>query len=576
MQSIQPVTETSQPNRFFAEREFWLVGVLVAVIFFSRLTTLTPRGEETRRAQVAAEIVWSGDWIVPRQQGQIYTSRPPAGSWPIAAMAILRGEVDLFAVRFPTVLAVVLTSLLVYAYARNFFSRIGAVAAALAYPTMGQVLQIGRLAETEGVFTLWISGALIIWHWGYVKKWSPVLTWSLGYAIAVVAALTKGPQGIVYFVAPTGLYLLLKRDWRFLFGKGQWVGLAVFCIGLGAWQLPYFLRTDTQSVLRIWTKLASERFYDPGWMEMVHHFVKFPIEVMGCMLPWSLILIAFFDKRIRQCNDIQRSALMFALVSIAITFPSVWMAIGARGRYYMPMYPMVAVAIGYVVERCFLSVSSSRERVHWNRFAWGMAGTVVGVGAVLSVISGVEISGTGEFRQSFIVGAVMLVAGLSTAIFLIMSRRNVRLAVPALFALAMFVGLLFTGPVINAKDRRSLDVSDQFEAVQSRVPENTKLVGIGVVHHKLRFLLAKPIGFVAFEDEAADFDYFWINNEDLTDNELKFEWEEVGRVSMERNKNGNPDNVVILGRRSSKPMTKEAETDAIRIGTSVGPNTRVE
>ena len=140
----------------------------------------------------------------------------------------------------------------------------------------------------------------------------------------------------------------------------------------------------------------------------------------------------------------------------------------------------------------------------------------------------------------------------------------------------MFVGLLFTGPVINAKDRRSLDVSDQFQVVQGRVPENVKPVGIGIVHHKLRFLLAKPIAFVAFDDDSADFDYFWINNEDLVDKHLKFEWEEGGRVAMERNKNGNPENVVILGRRFSMPVATESETGPIRVGTVVEQGTRVE
>jgi len=576
MQSLQPTNETSQPNRFFAEREFWLVGLLVAVVFLSRLTLLTPRGEETRRAQVAAEIVWSGDWIVPRQQGQIYTSRPPAGSWPIAVVAMLRGQLDLFAVRFPTAMAVVLTSMLIYAYARNFFSRIGAVTAALAYPTMGQVLQIGRLAETEGVFTLWISGALIIWHWGYFKKWSPTLTWSLGYATAVMAALTKGPQGIVYFVAPTGLFLLIKRDWRFLFGKGQWVGLGVLIFGLGAWQIPYFLRTDSQSVIRIWTKLASERFYDPGWMETVQHFVRFPLEVLVCMMPWSLMLVAFFDKRILRSNSHHRSVLLFALVSLAITFPSVWMAVGARGRYYMPMYPMAALRIGFVVERCFLSVSSSKQRTHWNRFAWGMAATVIGVGAGLCVISGSSIPGTEEFRQPLSLAIVVLLASIVAAACLMISRQNVRFAVPALFSLAMFVGLLFGGPVINAKHRKSLDASTEFQAAKNSLPNDAKPVGIGIVHHKLRFLLGEPIDYVDLNDQNAVFDYFWINNEDLISQGLDFEWEEVGRVSMERNKGGNSKNTVILGRRSTQPMVAKPASESVRIGTSTEPATRIE
>ena len=50
--------------------EVLLLVLLVVGIYFSRMTTLTLRGEETRRADVAAEILQTGDWIVPRQQGR--------------------------------------------------------------------------------------------------------------------------------------------------------------------------------------------------------------------------------------------------------------------------------------------------------------------------------------------------------------------------------------------------------------------------------------------------------------------------------------------------------------------------
>ena len=42
-----------------------------------------------------------------------------------------------------------------------FFRGSGALAAGLAYATMGQVLVLGRLAETEATFTLLLSGALL-------------------------------------------------------------------------------------------------------------------------------------------------------------------------------------------------------------------------------------------------------------------------------------------------------------------------------------------------------------------------------------------------------------------------------
>ena len=103
----------SNSNGWF-EVELLILILLVTVTYFGRLTMVSLRGEETRRALVAAEILDTGDWIVPRQQGTIYLSRPPAGSWTIAALAMLRGKLDVWAIRLPSAIAMLLTTLLVY------------------------------------------------------------------------------------------------------------------------------------------------------------------------------------------------------------------------------------------------------------------------------------------------------------------------------------------------------------------------------------------------------------------------------------------------------------------------------
>jgi len=133
-----------------------LLAGFVLLVYFSRLTNVPLRGEESRRAQVAVEMVRSGEWFIPTQQGDPFfmSSRPPLHNWLIALVGRWYGSIDVFAVRMPSVLAVLATVLLVYAYSRLFLSRIGAMAAALAYGTMGQVLQLCRLGETDALFAL--------------------------------------------------------------------------------------------------------------------------------------------------------------------------------------------------------------------------------------------------------------------------------------------------------------------------------------------------------------------------------------------------------------------------------------
>ena len=50
----------------------------------------------------------SGDFIVPRQQGLPFLSRPPVQNWAIALVSLVRGKTDPVAIRLPSVLAVLL------------------------------------------------------------------------------------------------------------------------------------------------------------------------------------------------------------------------------------------------------------------------------------------------------------------------------------------------------------------------------------------------------------------------------------------------------------------------------------
>ncbi len=225
--------------RWWSEREVLLLLALVGGIYFTRIDYLPIRGEETRRARIACEILESGDWIVPRQQGEPFTSRPPLGNWPIAWSIAVAGDCTTFATRLPTVLATLLTTLLVYGYSRNFLPRLGSLAAAASYATMGLVMQMGQVAETDATFTLLLAGSLLCWHWNFAGRQAPWTAWLVGYGLAGLATLTKGPQAPAYFAAAAGMYLFIVGQWPKLLRGRTSAGLAPFLGVRGAWQISF-------------------------------------------------------------------------------------------------------------------------------------------------------------------------------------------------------------------------------------------------------------------------------------------------------------------------------------------------
>src|ERR1700712_1476313 len=136
-----PLSTNSRP--WTDIRAISLIVICVSLIYGARLTLEPMVGEETRWASAAREMLRTGDWVVPRQQGEVFPERPPMTMWLMAIGGWFRGDVDQVAARLPSVVATILTSLLIYGYTRAFTGSTTALIAALIYPTCGQVLQIG-------------------------------------------------------------------------------------------------------------------------------------------------------------------------------------------------------------------------------------------------------------------------------------------------------------------------------------------------------------------------------------------------------------------------------------------------
>ncbi|MFO0884898.1 MAG: hypothetical protein U0894_12050 [Pirellulales bacterium] len=107
---------------WYGERELWLLLIVVGLIYLPWLHLPPLRGEETRRAMVGINMLETGDWIVPRQQGDPFflSSRPPlkAGSWPQPAEFLA----DSISMRFasPAFSRLLLLLVVLYGYSRQF------------------------------------------------------------------------------------------------------------------------------------------------------------------------------------------------------------------------------------------------------------------------------------------------------------------------------------------------------------------------------------------------------------------------------------------------------------------------
>ena len=561
---------SSSLSRQQVAREMGLIVFVVLAIYLPRLTALPVRGEESRWATEAREMLQTGDWVVPRQQGQVFPERPPLGSWLMGVAGMVRGEIDLWAIRAPSVIAVLLTSLVIYAYARKWLSAAGAVTAALAYASMGQVHQLGRFGESEAVFTLGLGCAILAWHALWSSGRHQTLAWCAGYGLTAIGALTKGPQAPVYFVLITSGWLAIHGEFRSLFTRSHLLGCSLFATTVGAWWSALYYATDLQTAWVIWTGLAGDRFLLSG---LIKHVVSYPLETLACTMPWSLLTLALVNGRARKEISSAGPHVKYLLWALAITYPTVWLAAGARGRYFMPLYPAIAVLAGTVVDSCLRSSNELLTRF-WRQ---SMLGLAVGILTAATALWGASMLGVpgppglldNEWQVDILAGAAILLTVLLLQARVLGDERRVLTAV---VCLTLVLGLTYCGVVIDTKLATSNDLRPSMAKLWTELPHPDKLVSFGPIAHRFAYEYGSPIVELPWPEsptsDSKDFEYFCFDEHPgdtperrfngrgrvwgVTAGTLPFAWEEVARIPCDPHQREQHDVTVVVGR-VSKP-----------------------
>lgn len=550
------MSTTPVPSRLprWCEPQAGLLLALVVAAYFLRLADLPLRGEEPTRAQVAFEMLQRNDWLVPRQQGDPFLSRPPLQNWAVAASTCVFNSRGVWAVRFPSALATLLTVLLIYGYSRNFLSRGGAFAGAAAFATFAEMFQMGPEAETEPVFILLVTASLLLWHWGWERRWPDGLTWAAGYGFTALAVLAKGPQPPVYFLGAAAAYVLLTREWRRVFSVGHLIGLLIGLGLLAAWFVPVYLREGAATLRGIVLADTAARFRAWTAAEIATHLLVYPLEIVGGTLPWSPLLLAFVSRGFRRSLAAARPPALFAGAAVVLAFPTCWIPPQSLPRYFSPLYPCMAVLAGVVVERCLHAEPTPFVRGLWRRLLVATSVLMVGAGAAAVALCLAGRPSLAAWAEPPSLAAAYAVVCGVFAVAAYRARRagdaaRVRAGV---LALAAFMTVTCAGLLTDVRLRMAERPEAAVARLKERLPPGARLVSFDHVATLFTYLYGDPIPsrpWPTAADDATDATYFCFTRDAAGRPPLPFAWEEVAVVCIDRNHRESPKVVVVVGRR---------------------------
>ena len=562
------MTNASEEDRatWWCERELVAILVLASLAMCLRLDALPLFGEEPRRALIAREMVETGDWLVPGTQHVFLPSRPPLQNWLIAFAAMLTGSFDTWSARIPSVISIILIAVMIYGYLRQSMGRPGSFGGAISFLTMTMVLEFGRSAETEAVFSLFVAASMLMWHWAWMKKWPAWQMWSIGYGLAALGMLTKGLQAPLYFVGAAGLFLLATGNWRALLSRAHGIGILVFIAALGAWQGPFTWQRGITDGWNIYFGDVAGRFVDRNWSVFLEHLVVFPCELLLVrLMPWSILLFAFGNRRIREFVGKQREAALFLTICILFSFVSVWLPPGSKVRYYMPLFPCFAALIGIAIDRLAQLRKHPNGFDLWKFYVELMTNLMIGSAFVIVAVSLAIPAWRFALTLPGSIGYGAAALTLAWIAWKTLKESSNQAMVQGMLSVAGFLVLVQVNLVLTVQQRRCEDISGQVERLKQLLPADSQLVSFDSIHHAFVFFYGRQIPIVPLptDENSSDIDYFCLHTYDSDPPTLPFKWTEVAVISCDRFKGRTiPKDRVFIGRK--QPISQVGMNGAAR------------
>ncbi len=387
-----------------------LIVIAVAALIFIGCMISPPSlmdDVDAVQAQIARNMLDSGDWVTARLDGVRYLEKSPLKYWMIAVCYEVFGVHDWVA-RIPIALCTVLLCWLVTLMGSWAFSPSAGLYSGLILASSVGLFLFTRILIPDVILTLTIALAL----WAFLRAldaeerrprlWAAIMAAAIG-----VGLLLKGLIAALFPVAAALLYLAFTRQ---LLSPGVWRRLYVFSGLLIAFVIAapwHILATLRNPPYFAWTLQSGPGHYHGFfWFYFMNEHVlrflnrRFPRDYntvprllfwlfhLLWLFPWSVFLPAAF-RRLRHGSGDDRASRMRLLALCWTGFLLVFFTFSSTQEYYsMPCYPALALLIGSA-----LAAGGKLITVGRRILAVIAAAAAVVIGAILFAVRGLPTPG---------------------------------------------------------------------------------------------------------------------------------------------------------------------------------------
>ena len=482
-------------DNLFSKKRLLAILLLAWLSLFAGINTIPLEDHDAFVLQTAREMGMNNDWVLPYFCQEPRLNKPPLNYWltlGISRLDPFAADIEPWHGRAPSMIGGLLL-LLMTAYTGNklYGGQAGFLAAALLLGTKG-FTEFSHCARPDFLY----SALCVLQLFAWIAAWraqddsaAQRLNAALGWVLAALAILSKGPQAPAVFLLGFLLFLLSgvhrHRTLKVLRPFSGLVILLALCL---PWWLLLQERVRMLGVNIGETQLSGSLLKTmSGWKEIFSFF--YVSRLLLLLLPTSLLvpLLLFLKrKRLGRPDDSDR-LLLIAGATMLVVFT---VAGHYRPHYMLPLLPLAALLLAGSADR--LSVDLIPEKA-WRVVFWS--------GAVALAIYPLLLIG----KQHYATG--LLLAGTG---FLLIVLLNKELREPVwrehplaakLIACSLFAALIFAG--FNAFSYRGNRAGDRSFSlsVGKMLHAGDVLIALGDYPHVLPYYARHTVVSVSGLDE---------------------------------------------------------------------------
>ena len=326
-------------------RAFFLLLLMALPPFLINLGLLPLFADEPTRANVALEMIISGNYAVPTIGGEYYYNKPPLYNWILAGLYLLTGSFSEFVTRLPAIIPMFLFAVTIY-YTVNYFLKNKHIAAisGLFFLVNGRMLIYDSMLGHIDIFYSWLTylSFMSIFYFYQRKQWFNLFLFS--YLITAVTFLAKGLPSIVFQGFTLIALLIYTRNIKKLV-SWQHILTGLVCLLIIC---TYFINYHQHNpnlegyLSTIWDQSSRRTPVQTGLGKTLLYVLGFPFEHLVHLFPVSILVLFCLHKRFWR-GLMNNEFLKFVTITFLANIWVYWLSPETRPRYLLMLYPLVFI-----------------------------------------------------------------------------------------------------------------------------------------------------------------------------------------------------------------------------------------